>query len=247
MMVYDCRRERKGEGVFVECPARRCSSAQSLHPSHSSVQCNAVNSLQSHSLCVVVSRWKGSIKCVLLEIYWSLRMFCRWNCTVEYNALMLWEREGDKKCFGSRGIRNAKGPNCEIGPNILHCLPQNHALHEYMQMQPCCQFDHSWKIIQRGMQRWFLNICLDLSKNLEKHVTIFVTYMYIIILTTKSFQNIPQFDNFVSEITERQDFTHELLPYANLRRLPNQSQLNNFCRLFQGFSVLILKFHLQEL
>ena len=51
------------------------------------------------------------------------------------------------------------------------------------------------------MQRWFLNICLDISKNLEKHVTIFVTY--IIILMTKSFQNIPKFENFVSEITER--------------------------------------------
>ena len=50
---------------------------------------------------------------------------------------------------------------------------------------------------------------------------------------TKSFQNIPKFDNFVSEITKRQDFMHELLPYANFRRLPNQSQLNNFRRLFQ--------------
>ena len=63
---------------------------------------------------------------------------------------MLREREDEKRCFGSIGIRNTKGPNCEIG---------------------------------------------------------------------------------VSEITERQDFTHELLvlPYANFR----QSQLNTFRRLFQ--------------
>ena len=52
------------------------------------------------------------------------------------------------------------------------------------------------------MQQWFLKICIDLSKNLEYHVTIFVTY--VIILTTNSFQNIPNFENFVTEITERQ-------------------------------------------
>ena len=33
-----------------------------------------------------------------------------------------------KRCFGSRGIRNSKGRKCEIGGNIVKCLPQNHAL-----------------------------------------------------------------------------------------------------------------------
>ena len=138
------------------------------------MQCNAVNSTQYPIFLIVLYlAEKGRLNVCFWEICWSLRMFCRWNCTVEYMAFILWEREDEKRCFGNRGIRNSKGRNCEIGANIVKFLPQNHAQHEYhfLQMQRLVANsitgDYSRKIIQRGMQRWFLNICLELSKNLK--------------------------------------------------------------------------------
>ena len=132
----DIRRER----VFVGCPALRCSP-EVVPQSAAATQCNAMQCSKLHAISYfpncVVSRWKGRLNVCFWEICWSLRMFCRWNCTVEYMALILWEREDEKRCFGNRGIRNSKGRNCEIGANIVKFLPQNHAQHEYhfLQMQ----------------------------------------------------------------------------------------------------------------
>ena len=88
----------------------------------------------SHSPTVLCLAENGRLNVCFWEICWSLRIFSRWNCTVKYMAFILWEREDEKKCFGSRGIRNSTGRKCEIGANIVKCLPPNHGLYANSQI-----------------------------------------------------------------------------------------------------------------